>query len=64
MTVIAESHANAGKVAVSGKGVAVTADALWDGGTQSEANAVGIDGDGGATDTQARHGRHRRRLTP
>ena len=52
MTVIAESHANAGKVAVSGKGAAVTADALWDGGTRSEANAVGIDGDGGATDTK------------
>jgi uncharacterized protein YhjY with autotransporter beta-barrel domain len=58
MTVFAESHANSGKVAVSGKGIAVDADGLvvnadasWESGTRSEAIAVGIDGDGGATDT-------------
>ncbi|HSD96253.1 MAG TPA: hypothetical protein VLB06_03825 [Sulfuricaulis sp.] len=58
MTVVAESQANAGKVTVSGKGVAVDAnglevkaDASWESGTQAEAIAVGIDGDGGTTDT-------------
>jgi len=50
-TVTAESHANAGQVAVSGKGVAVTADALWDSGTRAESTAVGIDADGGTTDS-------------
>ena len=34
-------------VAVSGKGIAVAGDTLWSTGTQANATAIGIDGDGG-----------------
>jgi hypothetical protein len=51
MTVEADALAGAATVAVSGKGLAVAADALWDGGISASANAVGIDADGGARET-------------
>jgi hypothetical protein len=35
---------------MSGKGAAIAADALWNSGTKADATAVGIDGDGGATE--------------
>ena len=34
-------------VSVSGKGVAVAVDTLWDSGTEAAATAIGLDGDGG-----------------
>jgi hypothetical protein len=51
MTVEADALAGAATVAVSGKGLAVAADALWDSGISASANAVGIDADGGARET-------------
>ena len=47
---VAKSHATATSVNVSlvGAGNAGAADALWDGGTTARADAIGIDGDGGA----------------
>jgi len=47
LTSDALSGAVAANVAVTNKGVAAAADAVWDGGTTSEATAIGIAGDGG-----------------
>ena len=49
LTVEADALAAAVNVAVSGKSAAIAADAVWDGGVNSEARAKGIDGDGIAT---------------
>ena len=52
MTVNATAAANSGSVSVSGKGVAVAADALWDGGTKAQAIAAGIDSDNGRIESR------------
>ncbi len=43
----AEAIAAAANVAVTNQGVAIAADAVWDGGTRANATATGIAGDGG-----------------
>ena len=43
----ADATAATVNVAITGRGVAGAADAVWDGGTKASANAIGIAGDGG-----------------
>ena len=50
---VADSTANALKVAVSSDGRAVSSDGLWHGGTKAEASAAGIDAAGGANDSSS-----------
>lgn len=51
LDVDAVSNANAVAVSVTPAGVAVTGDAVWDGGTTAEASAIGLAGDGSASGT-------------
>ena len=50
LTATATSVSVAVPVAVTPAGVAIAADAVWDGGTSADAEAVGIAGDGAGTD--------------
>ena len=43
----AEATAVAAAVSIAEEGTAISIDSVWDGGTTAEANAVGIDADGG-----------------
>jgi hypothetical protein len=52
LDVDAVSNANAVAVSVTPAGVAVTADAVWDGGTTAEASATGLTADGSAVGAQ------------
>lgn len=51
LTSYAESAAALANVAVTGKGLAVAGNSAWDGGTQAEASATGIDADSGKLET-------------
>jgi len=48
VTSSADATAATANVSVTNSGVAAAADAVWNGGTTAEANAIGIAGDGGA----------------
>lgn len=52
LVVDASSTAVLANVAVTGKGLAVATNAVWDGGTKAEANALGIDADSGGMTTK------------
>ncbi|MDJ0926016.1 MAG: autotransporter outer membrane beta-barrel domain-containing protein [Gammaproteobacteria bacterium] len=51
LTAAADAEAILANVAVAGKGLAIAANSVWDGGTKAEAAATGIDADSGAQKT-------------